>query len=621
MDHRRETPHANHTSRRLGAGPGGGRRRPLLWRLPLVAFLLAGLVCLKYLDGRLSSDYRRSAGDLAVQADALIETAVANQAASLHALQQMIAVAPSPAERRARLSALGRTMLASRPELLRVMRLDDAGNVREALPAQNTTDDDVASENHFLVAETRSALDRARETLAPAVTRVLVLRHDTLGFVIYDPVIVRGRAAGYVGLSIAYAPLLRTVLTPRLRGRFGYRITDSAGRVLAVSPRYPDRPSEFATQRVTLPGGMHWQLDVPIGVFQPRAARVVMWIVGLVSLFVVALLVLREDARAERIAMHSFNLELLSRDLLDANVRLEERAQQVNEANMAKSRFLANVSHELRTPLNAIVGYNALAISGLYGEVTPELRSAQDRIRTAADHLLRVLNDVLDLSKIEVGRMEVDAREVALEPLLAGVVSIVEPVAEAKNVRLDLVAARDLPALVTDARHVRQILMNLMTNAIKFTERGSVTIVATRGEGAKSNMIAIAIEDTGIGIARSDLGRIFDEFEQVRPGGRGDSIVRGTGLGLTVSRKLARLLGGDVDVTSRVGTGSRFTLWLPIKSIPTPHTTPPEGLELGATPLAEAVAVESDVEEGHDRAPADGAHRGENPGVETTQRP
>ena len=244
-----------------------------------------------------------------------------------------------------------------------------------------------------------------------------------------------------------------------------------------------------------------------------------MWIVGLVSLFVVALLVLREDARAERIAMHSFNLELLSRDLLDANVRLEERAQQVNEANMAKSRFLANVSHELRTPLNAIVGYNALALSGLYGEVTPELRGAHDRIRTAADHLLRVLNDVLDLSKIEVGRMEVDAREVALEPLLEGVVSIVEPVAEAKDVRLDLVVARDLPMLVTDPRHVRQILMNLLTNAIKFTERGSVTIVATRGDGARADMVSLAIEDTGIGIARADLGRIFDEFEQVRPGG------------------------------------------------------------------------------------------------------
>ena len=570
MDHRRTSSPRKHVSRAHDARSGWGTRRPLLWRLPLVAFLVAGLVCLKYLDSRLSTDYRRSAADLAVQSDALIETAVANHAASLHALDLLIASTTSPAEQRARLTVFGNAIATSSPEVLTIMRLDEQGNVRDALPTTPATSDDIATENHLLLAETRAALARARETTAPAVTGVIVLRHDTLGFIIYDPLLVRSRLTGYVAASIAYAPMLRALLTARLQGRFGYRIADTAGRVLAVSPNYPTRVAEFATQRVTLPGGGHWQLDVPIGAFQPRAARVVMWIVGLVSLLIVTLLVLREDARAERIAMHSFNLELLSRDLLDANVRLEERAQQVTEANMAKSRFLANVSHELRTPLNAIVGYNALALSGLYGDVTTELRGAHDRIRTAADHLLRVVNDVLDLSKIEVGRMEVDVRPINLEPLLEGVVSIVEPVAEAKGVRIDLVVARDLPQIVTDARHVRQILMNLMTNAIKFTERGSVTIVAKVGADApRPKMVSIAIEDTGIGIARSDLARIFDEFEQVRPSGRGDSIARGTGLGLAVSRKLARLLGGDVEVESQMGAGSRFTLWLPVRSTAT----------------------------------------------------
>jgi signal transduction histidine kinase len=515
----------------------------------------------------LSSDHRKSAGDLAVQSDALIERAVANHAASLHALEALLAAAATPRDQRARLAAFGRAVTDASPEVLGIMRLDAQGNVRDAVPQSGSPDDgDLTRDNHLLVAETREAVNRAHATGKPAVTGVIVLRHDTLGFVIYDPLVERGRLTGYVAASVAYAPLLRSLLTPRLQGRFGYRITDSAGRVLAVSPQYPPRISRFATQRVELPGGTHWRLDVPMGAFQPRAARVVMWIVGLVSLFVVTLLVLREDARAERIAMHSFNLELLSRDLLDANVRLEERAQQVTEANMAKSRFLANVSHELRTPLNAIVGYNALALSGLYGEVTPELRGAHDRIRTAADHLLRVVNDVLDLSKIEVGRMEVDLQSVSLESLLEGVIAIVEPVAEAKGVRVDLVVARDLPAIVTDGRHVRQILMNLMTNAIKFTERGSVTIVAKVAD--QPGMISIAIEDTGIGIADADLGRIFDEFEQVRPSARGDSIARGTGLGLTVSRKLARLLGGDVRADSQIGTGSRFTLLLPLQSTP-----------------------------------------------------
>jgi signal transduction histidine kinase len=572
----------------------------------------------------LSSDYRKSAGDLAVQADALIETAVANHASSLRALGQLISEATTVAEQRSRLLAYGTTLLESHPELLGIMRLDSQGNVREVLPEQPARDPgtgDLANENHLLLAETRTALTRARDTEAPAVTGVIVLRHDTLGFVMYDPLIVRGRLIGYVGASMAYAPLLRTLLTPRLQGRFGYRIADSAGRVLAVSPRYPERVAEFASQRVTLPGGAHWRLDVPIGVFQPRAARVVMWIVGLVSLFVVTLLVLREDARAERIAMHSFNLELLSRDLLDANVRLEERAQQVNEANKAKSRFLANVSHELRTPLNAIVGYNALALSGLYGEVTPELRNAHDRIRTAADHLLRVVNDVLDLSKIEVGRMEVDVRDVELEPLLEAVIAIVEPVAEAKGVRLDLVVARDLPVLVTDARHVRQILMNLLTNAIKFTERGSVTIVAKHGEPARPNTVSIVVEDTGIGIAPADLGRIFDEFEQVRPGGRGDSIARGTGLGLAVSRKLARLLGGDVEVDSRIGSGSRFTLWLPIKSRAYRVTTPTAAMPSAEAPGAAESVAKTDVGEQGGDGTEDAVSQERNAGLESGRRP
>jgi signal transduction histidine kinase len=578
----------------------------------LIAFLATGIVCLKYLDGRLRSDYRKSAADLAVQADALIESAVAYRAASVHELRLLLTASPTLAEQRSRLNVFATAFAEANPEVMRVFRLDNRGVVRDHLPRSPTTGDDLTTENHLLVAETADAMRRSRESGSPATTGVIVLRHDTLGFLIYDPLIVGGQLDGYVSAAIAYGPLLRSVLTPRLHGRFGYRISDSAGRVLAVSPSYPTRISDFATQRVSLPGGGYWELAVPIGLFQPRAVRVTMWIVGVVLLFVVFLLVLREDARAERIAMHSFNLELLSRDLLDANVRLEERAQQITEANMAKSRFLANVSHELRTPLNAIVGYNALALSGLYGEVTPDHRNAHDRIRTAADHLLRVVNDVLDLSKIEVGRMEIDVRQVALEPLLEGVISIVEPVAEAKDVRIDLVVSRDLPTVNTDPRHVRQILMNLATNAIKFTERGSITIVAKCGEGADDGRVLVVVEDTGIGIPSRDLDRIFDEFEQVRPSARGDSIARGTGLGLAVSRKLARLVGGDVRVESHVGSGSRFTLVVPVDLSPTvvPSKPPVEPGEAGA---AAAVGAESSVEGVVSAAPAAAVDAGPRP--------
>jgi len=595
---RNTTVPANDHTRSPG-GLGGPRERPNLWRLPLLAFLVIGIVCLKYLDGRLSSDYRRSAADLAVQADALIESAIAHRAATIHTLRLLVADAKTSEEARSRLTVFGHAIVDSSPEVVRLYRLDERGDVRDTYPRAGSPGD-LSAENHLLLPETAEAVARARASGTPATTGVMVLRDDTLGFVIYDAVAEGGRTTGYVAAAVAYGPMLRSMLTARLQGRFGYRITDSAGRVLAVSPQFPQRVAEFATHFVRLPGGHEWRLDVPIGLFQPRTARTVMWIAGAVLLLIVFLLVVREDARAERIAMHSFNLELLSRDLLDANVRLEERAQQVTEANMAKSRFLANVSHELRTPLNAIVGYNALALSGLYGEVSSELRAAHDRIRTSAEHLLRVVNDVLDLSKIEVGRMEVELQPVALEPLLDGVIAIVEPVAEAKDVRVDLVVARDLPRVETDARHVRQILLNLASNAIKFTERGSVTFVAKRGEGAHAGKVLIAIEDTGIGIADGDLVRIFDEFEQVRPSGRGDSIERGTGLGLAVSRKLARLLGGDVVVDSQPGLGSRFTLVLPIAPPNRPSSAAAETHDdQHREPRAAAVA-NVHVEAGHD---------------------
>jgi len=192
-------------------------------------------------------------------------------------------------------------------------------------------------------------------------------------------------------------------------------------------------------------------------------------------------------------------------------------------------------------------------------------------VQAAADHLLSLVNDVLDLSKIEVGRMDLEIEVVDLDSVLDGVATVVEPAAEAKGLRVDVVVARDLPKIATDPRHLRQILLNLVANAIKFTERGSVTVVAKRD----GDNVAISVEDTGIGIANTDLERIFEEFEQVRPSGRGDSMQRGTGLGLAIARKMARLLGGDVSVVSQLGRGSCFTVLLPSALRPTPPSGVP----------------------------------------------
>ena len=167
--------------------------------------------------------------------------------------------------------------------------------------------------------------------------------------------------------------------------------------------------------------------------------------------------------------------------------------------------------------------------------------------------------------------MDLEIEPVDIGAVLDAVATVVEPAAEAKGLRVDVVVARDLPRIETDPRHLRQILLNLVANAIKFTERGAVTVVAKRD--ANDN-ISIDVEDTGIGIADGDIDRIFEEFEQVRPSGRGDSMQRGTGLGLAIARKLARLLGGEVVVASQLGRGSCFTLTLPSAI----RTTPSSGI-------------------------------------------
>src|SRR5688572_19484384 len=263
---------AAHT-RAIGARSG---TRPTLWRLPLIAFLAIAVLCLKYLDGRLATDYTRSAADLAVQADALIERALEHHAASLHAARILVADASSPSDQQARLASIGRAITGSSPAVVAVYRLDARGDVVDVYP-RAARDGDLARENHLLVAETAEAIARARGSNAPAATGVIVLRSDTLGLVMYDPIVIGDHVTGYVAAAVAYAPVLRSLLAPRLQGRFGYRITDGADRVLAVSPGYSTRVSEFATRTISLPGGREWRLDVPVGLLQPRAARVTLW--------------------------------------------------------------------------------------------------------------------------------------------------------------------------------------------------------------------------------------------------------------------------------------------------------------------------------------------------------
>jgi PAS domain S-box-containing protein len=225
-------------------------------------------------------------------------------------------------------------------------------------------------------------------------------------------------------------------------------------------------------------------------------------------------------------------------------------------ASEAKSAFLATMSHELRTPLNAIIGYQSLLKEGIDGPLNVSQHAQLTRIRASADHLLGLIDEVLTFSRVEAGKEIVRREEVALRSIIGEALTMIAPLAEVKG--LTLRAEGDDARLLTDGSKVRQILLNLLSNAVKFTDRGEI-IVRSR---ADEENIAVSIIDPGVGIAAENLERIFDPFWQVEQ--RSTRKAGGTGLGLSVSRSLARLIGGEIGVESELGKGSTFTLTLPV---------------------------------------------------------
>ena len=236
--------------------------------------------------------------------------------------------------------------------------------------------------------------------------------------------------------------------------------------------------------------------------------------------------------------------------------RTEERAEL---ANRAKSEFLANMSHELRTPLNAIIGFTRLVMQRAKDILPQKQHENLEKVLISAEHLLSLIGAVLDLSKIEAGRMDVRPVEFSLAPLIDLCLRTVEPMVASERLRLVRDLEPDLPSLVTDQGKLKQILMNLLSNAVKFTEVGTVAVRTRRCGDA----VAIAVADTGIGIPSDAQELVFEEFRQVDSGSTRQ--YSGTGLGLTISRRLVRLMGGDIEVESTVGVGSTFTVSLPLR--------------------------------------------------------
>jgi len=262
--------------------------------------------------------------------------------------------------------------------------------------------------------------------------------------------------------------------------------------------------------------------------------------------------------------------ESLEAKVHQRTVDLEAARARAEAADRLKSAFLATMSHELRTPLNSIIGFTGIVLQGLAGPLTAEQRKQLGMVRGSARHLLELINDVLDLSKIEADQLEVVAEPFELPASIERVLGSVRPQADRKALKLEARVAPGLGQMVSDRRRVEQIMLNLVGNALKFTDHGGVTVSAERLDAwpAPPPLVAcpalrLWVEDTGIGIKPDDLATLFQPFRQVDTGLARQH--QGTGLGLAICRRLATLLGGDITATSEWGKGSRFTLTLPLE--------------------------------------------------------
>jgi len=285
---------------------------------------------------------------------------------------------------------------------------------------------------------------------------------------------------------------------------------------------------------------------------------------------------LTEQAENERLyeELKTFSSQLEERiqaataDLAEQNTRLQWQSRELEKANRLKSEFLASMSHELRTPINALIGYASLMLDRIYGDLTPRQEEGLTRIQGAAQHLLALINDILDLAKIEAGRMPLHLDDVKLRDIVTEISQQIEPLVKKKKLTYQVEIPESDLTLHTDRTKVKQILLNLLSNAVKFTHHGGVWLNVSKDE----EDLRFDVRDTGIGIRESDLESIWEDFRQVDQSRTRE--FGGTGLGLSITRKLVDALGGHVFAQSVFGQGSTFTVILPIRSVVRPDDPP-----------------------------------------------
>jgi PAS domain S-box-containing protein len=268
-------------------------------------------------------------------------------------------------------------------------------------------------------------------------------------------------------------------------------------------------------------------------------------------------------------------------DLAEQNTRLQWQSRELEKANRLKSEFLASMSHELRTPINALIGYASLMLDRIYGELNPRQEEGLSRIQGAAQHLLALINDILDLAKIEAGRMPLHLDDVTLGNIVTEISQQIEPLLKKKTLTFNVEMPSNDLTLHTDRTKVKQILLNLLSNAVKFTHHGGIWVTISKDE----EDLRFDVRDTGIGIRASDLESIWEDFRQVDQSRTRE--FGGTGLGLSITRKLVDALGGHIFAESVYGQGSTFTVVLPVRSVAQPDDLPRMVDEVPPPPRAE----------------------------------
>ncbi len=354
------------------------------------------------------------------------------------------------------------------------------------------------------------------------------------------------RQVASYGFSPEFNQFMARHPIPSRRGSISGRVGDE-GRVIHIADVQTDPEYEF--QEGAKFGGLHTMLGIPllregnpIGVIALSRTTVRPFTDKQIEL---------ATTFADQAVIAIENVRLLE--------EIQEKSRQVEEASKHKSQFLANMSHELRTPLNAILGYTELVLDGIYGDAPEKMRNVLERIQTNGKHLLGLINDVLDLSKIEAGQLVLSLNDYSIKDMMQGVYVAVEPLAGNKKLNFKLEVPPDLPPARGDERRLSQVLLNLVGNAIKFTDTGQVAMKASTANGSYT----VAVADTGPGIAEADQAKIFEEFQQSES--THTKAKGGTGLGLAIAKRIVEMHGGRLWVESALGSGSTFFFTVPLR--------------------------------------------------------